>query len=95
MKIFKDFFYFYFLKFYLDIKFFLNNFLGIQKIPIKNFTDYKIKNSNVFYGYHDKINIKNNILLSHENKGKDFFVGYFDKNKIFNRIKKQACVHGN
>lgn len=90
MKIFKDFFYFYFLKFYLDIKFFLNNFLGIQKIPIKNFTDYKIKNSNVFYGYHDKINIKNNILLSHENKGKDFFVGYFDKNKIFNRIKKTS-----
>ena len=75
----KKFLYLNFLKLYLDLKFFMNNLVNNQKTPFKRFRDFKVNNSNTFFGYHDKISLKNGKLLSHENKGDKYFVGYFDQ----------------
>ena len=86
----KKFLYLNFLKLYLDLKFFMNNLVNNQKLPFKRFRDFKVNNSNTFFGYHDKISLKNGKLLSHENKGDKYFVGYFDQKQNFNRVKKTS-----
>ena len=84
-----NFFFLLILKIYLDIKFFINNFSNPNKNYYKKkYIDYKNNNSNYFFGYHDKISLQNNKLLSHENFKNEFYVGYFNKKKLFKRIKK-------
>ena len=86
---------FFFLKFYLDTKFFLNGLKKKKYIDKKKYNDFKINNSNFFFGYHDKICLNKDKLLSHKNKKDFFYVGFFDKKKIIMKFKKQIYVHGN
>ena len=79
---------FFFLKFYLDTKFFLNGLKKKKYIDKKKYNDFKINNSNFFFGYHDKICLNKDKLLSHKNKKDLFYVGFFDKKKIYYEIQK-------
>ena len=81
----------FFLRTYLNFKFFINS--KINKKHKKNNTlkrsyDYKIFDSDAFYGYHDKINLQNNKLLCHEKNDDKFYIGFFNDKGKFKRLKK-------
>ena len=80
-----------FLKIYLDIKFFFNNLFNNYISNDKKFVDFRIKDSNIFFGYHDKINCFENKILFHENFKKNFYVGYIYKNKFYRLKKTELC----
>ena len=78
------------LRIYLNFKFFINNLF--KKKDKKNYkykkNDYKILNSNIFFGYHDKINLKNKKLLCHQKIDNKYYIGFFNKNYKFNSLKE-------
>lgn len=80
-----------FLKMYLNSKFFINNFFKKKNKKYHKYkknNDYKILNTNIFYGYHDKINLINKKLLCHQKIDNEFYVGFFNVKGEFERIKK-------
>ena len=81
----------FFLKKYLDIKFNLKNIFSNYYIKKKKFQDFAVENANIFFGYHDKINLIENKILFHENIKENFYVGYFHKNKKIKLKKTQLC----
>lgn len=83
------------LRMYLNFKFFINNFLKKKykkKYKHKKNNDYKVFNTDIFYGYHDKINLINKKLLCHQKNGNEYFIGFFSDNGEFRRLKNtQLC----
>lgn len=80
------------IKIYLNLKFYINrkkiNFKK-KKLKYKNFF---FKNCNIFFGYHDKINLKGKKLLAHlHDKYNNFYVGYFENNKFIKIFKTELC----